>query len=461
MERALFWHQGLFLQPQHFQIKDQYDQALLTPYNRFICPHFWGVGEMEIQQAALGNHSFEILNGKFVFPDMAYVVLPDNAVIEARSFKDSWVEDGKGLPVYLGIKKWNEAGENVTVLSSLHNIAEVNTRYVTLADAEDVLDYHQNGPAAQVKRLYYVLKLFWETEKEIAGDYELIQIGRLEKSGDETILSSQFIPPCISLAGSEVLYKLIREVRDQAAARARQLEAYKRDRGIHTSDFGARDMVFLLALRSLNRYVPLLNHLTESKSVHPWHVYGVLRQLAGELSAFSSQVSADGELDDGTILLPAYEHRNLWACFSGGQKLIARLLDEITAGPEYVIQLLYDETYFSAELPPAIFEGRNRYFLVFETEADSEKMVRDAEAIAKLGTRELLPILIARALPGIKLQHMPVPPQELPRRAHSLYFQIDHNSDHWAQVQRENNLALYWDSAPQDLKIELMVVERT
>jgi len=461
MQRALFWHQGLFLQPQHFQLKDQYDQALLTPYNKFLSPHFWGIGEIEIQRAALGNRSFEILNGAFLFPDMTYVVLPGNALIQARSFDESWVEGGKSFPVYLGLRKFNEGGENVTVLSDINHIVEVNTRFVTAADADEVLDCHQNGPPAQVKQMYYVLRLFWEAEVAGAGDYELIPVGRLEKSGDEIVLSSRFIPPCISLAGSEALDKLIREIRDQIAARARQLESYKRDRGIHSSDFGARDMLFFLALRSLNRYVPVLTHLTETRRVHPWSVYGVLRQLVGELSAFSGQISVTGETADGTTLLPAYDHRNLWACFSGAQKLIARLLDEITAGPEYIIELLYDETYFSADLPPALFEGRNRYYLVLETEADSQAVVRDAEGIAKLGTRELLPILIARALPGIKLQYQDAPPQELPRRAHSLYFQIDHNSDHWSEVKQQYNLALYWDAAPQDLKIELMVVERT
>ena len=80
------------------------------------------------------------------------------------------------------------------------------------------------------------------------------------------------------------------------------------------------------------------------------------------------------------------------------------------------------------------------------------------ESIAKLNSRETLPILIARSLPGIKLHHLPLPPQELPRRANSVYFQIDHHSDHWEQVKRENNLALYWDAAPHDLKIELMAV---
>ena len=65
------------------------------------------------------------------------------------------------------------------------------------------------------------------------------------------------------------------------------------------------------------------------------------------------------------------------------------------------------------------------------------------------------------SLPGIKLTYLQVPPQELPRRANTLYFQIDHHGDPWAQVQHGNNLALYWDAAPEDLKAELMVVGRS
>ena len=71
-----------------------------------------------------------------------------------------------------------------------------------------------------------------------------------------------------------------------------------------------------------------------------------------------------------------------------------------------------------------------------------------------------MPILIARALPGVGLEHLPVPPQELPRRAHSIYFAVDHHSDHWALVEKGRNIALYWDNAPEDLEVELMVVER-
>ena len=108
-----------------------------------------------------------------------------------------------------------------------------------------------------------------------------------------------------------------------------------------------------------------------------------------------------------------------------------------------------------------IFEGRNRFYLVFETESDPQFVLQSLGTIAKLSARETLPILIARALSGIKTEHLQIPPQELPRRAHSIYVQIDYHSDQWAQVQKYNNIALYWDAAPDDLKVEMMIVGRT
>lgn len=458
IQRPLFWHQGLFLQPQHFQLFDRSFQSLLRPFHNFIEPHFWGLGEIEIQKTALGIKSFNLLKGIFLFPDGTYVVLPGNAVFEARTFNEAWVEGGKPFPIYIGIKRWNDAGENVTVLDTLENISVITTRFISLADPEEVKDLHSGGPSGQIKRLHYVLKIIWETEREQFGDYILIPIAQLEKMGEEIRLSGRFVPPCLTISGSEPLLKLIKEMRDQLAARSRQLEEYKRQKGVQTAEFGSRDMVYLLALRSLNRYVPILFHFTEVQQVHPWAVYGVLRQLIGELSSFSEKVNVLGESGDGNRMLPNYDHLNLGECFSAAQALVSKLLDEITAGPEYVIRLVYDGTYYAAELKPAIFEGRNRFYLVLKTEADPKFVIQSVAAIAKLSSREHLPILIARALPGIGLEHLPVPPQELPRRANSIYFAVDHHSDQWALVQKGHNIALYWDNAPEDMEVELMVV---
>jgi len=458
IQRPIFWHQGLFLQPQHFQLLELSFRSLLSPYFNFLEPHFWGIGEIEIQEATLGNRTFNPVKGNLLFQDGTHAVLPDNAIIEARRFEEAWIEGGKPLTIYVGLKKWNDAGENVTVLEKLESFSEVTTRFVTTPDAEEVSDLHTNGPKGKVKRLYYVLKVFWETERDQLGDYILMPVAKLERMGEKIVLSRHFVPPCLTITCSEPLLKLIKEVRDQITARCHQLEAYKAQRGIQTAEFGTRDMVYLLALRSLNRYVPLLYHITETQQVHPWTVYGTLRQLIGELSSFDERVNVLGEVESGTNGLPGYDHWNLWECFSAAQTLVVQLLDKITAGPDYVIRMAYNGTYYTADLKPEMFEGRNRFYLVCNTDEDPKALIQSVTTIAKLSSRERLPILIAQAIPGIKLEHLPVTPPQLPRRAHSTYFVIDHHSDQWVLVTKGNNIGLYWDNAPEDLEVELMIV---
>lgn len=461
IQRAVFWHQGLFLQPQHFQLQDLTFQSLLVPFNNLMIPFFWGAAGLEIHKAALGNRSFNPLKGELLFPDGSYVVFPGNALIEPRLFEEAWVEGGKPLTVYLGLKKWSNTKENVTVVPALEDLSKITTRYVTTPDPEDAPDLHQAGPQGKVSRLYHVLRVFWETEKAQLGDYELIPVAQLERFGEEISLSSRFVPPCPIITSSELLMKIIKEIRDQITARSHQLEAFKTQKGVQTAEFGSRDMVYLLALRSLNRYVPVLSHLTEVRQTHPWTVYGLLRQLIGELSTFSEKVNVLGELEDGSRLISEYDHWRIWDCFAAAQALITQLLDEITAGPEYVIPLVFDGTYFAADLAPAIFQGGNRYYLVFKTEEDPKSVLSSLSAVIKISSRERLPLLITRALPGVRLDHLPVPPQELPRRARSMYFQIDHHSDQWALVEKGRNIAMYWDTAPEDLQVELMVVGRS
>jgi type VI secretion system protein ImpJ len=459
--KPLFWHQGLFLQPHHFQLQDQYVQSLLLPYQRFIEPHLWGVAQINVSSAALGNRSFELVKGEFLFPDGAHVSVPGNGLIEPRSFEDDWIEADKPLNVYLGLKKWDASGENVTVLPELQGIGQVTTRFVTKTDPDEMGDLYQPGPKAQIKSLHFVLRIFWETEKDRLGDYLLIPVAQIERQGEDLKLSDRYVPPSLNMNSSENLLLLVKEIRDQLASRSRQLEEYKTQKGVHTAEFGTRDMVFVLALRSLNRYVPLLYHYLESPQIHPWPVFGLMRQLIGELSSFSDQVHVLGDAADGSALLRNYDHQDLGGCFRSAQSLITRLLDAITSGPEYAIRLVYDGTYFAAELPPAIFEGRNRFYLELETEADPAALLQFIETMVKLGARESLPILIARALPGVGMKHLAVPPQELPRRSHSLYFQIDHHSTQWSPVEKGRNIALYWDDAPEDLKVEMMVVGRS
>lgn len=461
MVNPLFWHQGLFLQPHHFQLSDLYNKSHTDPWYRFVVPHFWGAGSFKIDEAALAGHVFDMVSGEFIFPDHTHVVLGENALIQARSFETAWTDGGRAFNVFLGLKKWNEDNANVTPVEEAGDLSRVSTRFFSLSAPNEVADLHGDGPQAEVRQMQFLVKIFWETEMDFQGEYQMMHIARLKRNLEDVVLDREFIPPCLTIAGSDILSGIVKEIRDQIFSKVRQLEAVKKAKGVHTAEFGSRDMVYMMALRSLNRYVPLLIHMTGVVQCHPWGVYGLLKQIVGELSSFSTNVSATGELEDGTTLMTDYDHQKLWTCFSGARHLITRLLDEITAGPEYIIPLPFDGTYFTAELPPALFEGSNQFYLVLESQQQSDMIIDAMAGIAKLSARESLPILIAQSLPGIRLSHLENIPQELPRKANALYFRIDHHGKQWEPVASGNNIALYWDMAPEDLAVELMIVKRS
>ena len=164
--KPVFWHQGLFLQPQHFQLSERYQQSLFEPYQTYQQPHFWGVCQLEMLESALSYKTCEIDSGEFIFPDGTHVKVPENGVVSTRSFDEEWVEPDKPFTIYLALHKYSQVDDNVKVVSELSNLTDVNSRYVTLTNPENVSDLYQEGPEAQVKYLRYVLKIVFENEKE-------------------------------------------------------------------------------------------------------------------------------------------------------------------------------------------------------------------------------------------------------------------------------------------------------
>ncbi|MBU5613050.1 type VI secretion system baseplate subunit TssK [Geomonas azotofigens] len=458
----IFWHQGMFLQPQHFQLAERGVHSLLIPYHSHLVPHFWGVCRAAVRIFSKGVHSLELTSGAFLFPDGTYVELPGNAVVESRLLPQDAAGEGASLTVYLGLRKWRERAENVTVLEQADSAATTSTRYLVAAEGGSCPDLHAGGPAADVRHLDHVLRLFWESELDLLGDYLLVPLTRLEMRGSELEISPDFIPPCVTISAAPFLNDLVLGIRDVVAVRSRRLESGKKERGIQGAEFGSKDLVYLLALRTVNRYLAQLDHLIHARDIHPWQLYGVLGQLVAELSCFCESVACSADAGtEAVALLPGYNHLDLGGCFAQAYDLVLKLLNQISAGPEYAVSLSFDGSYYQADLAPAHFHGRNRFYLVLTSDTDPASLLGSLTTLAKMGARERLPLLIAQALPGLPLEHLPNPPQELPRRSSSLYFAIDSRSEHWELVQKWHNLALFWDQAPDDLEVELMIVTRS
>jgi type VI secretion system protein ImpJ len=459
-KRPILWHQGLFLQPQHFQQFDLYLQSLLTPFRQNYLPFFWGVSKIQIQESSLQNRMFEVSQGEVFFQDGTWTVFPGNAVVQSRSFEniELELEGEKPFRVYLGCQKLNPAAKNVTSTKDVEDLYAAGTRFISPIEPEDVKDLYFGGSSAQTRYMSYLLKFFWETEVEQLGDYWLIPIAQLELEGDHVRLSRNFVPPTVCVSGSETLMEILKNIQEQILSRSRILEMYKIFRGVGSSDVEPVSLRYLLALSVINRYMPLIQHLEESPvRMHPWVVYGILRQLIGELSTFTERINALGRLADGTELLPAYNHSELGPCFSEAQKLIGELLSVIVVGEENIVHLIREDSYFKGTIPAEAFSDRNIYYLAINAAGDSETIVNTLLHHAKVGSVEEISKLLARALPGIPLERKLTPPPGLPKRPDSYYFNLDSNHPMWVDIRRTGNICLYWDEAPEDANGELII----
>lgn len=456
--KPIHWQEGIFLQPQHFQWQDLYFQSQIDPLNRYMQPSFWGTGRIRIHEEALTNNVFSVLNGEFRFRDLVHAIYPGNAILESRNFETAWKDRGKPFTVYLGIRKLSRTGKNVSDPRDFESFSTMPTRFCAERDTEQLADIYAGGEELPIERMQYVLKLLWEDEKERVGDYEVIPIARLESRKGEVSLAPDFIPPVLSMGSSRSLMQNIRTVSELITSTVNRLEAYKKDRGVHTAEFGTKDMVFLFTLRTLNRFSPLLRHMRgKAGSVHPWAVYGLLCQLIGELSTFSSKINLVNIKPDDPFYLLDYDHENLTQCFKRCRYILARLMADITSEPEHVIPFDYNGQYFAANLSTKLLKGRKRFFVAVDTEGDHEQVIQEMENQAKMSAPEHLFRLVLQSLRGIELKHVASPPPELPRRNMCVYFAVNHKSKLWQKVIEQRKLALSWDTRPKDARIELMV----
>lgn len=461
--RPIYWFEGLFLRPQHFQQQDLFHQAQLQSFTSIAVPYQWGINQISIVQSALNNQIFEIEKCSMIFPDGSCVSYPGNSQLNYRSFEGKWDNAGEPLPIYIGMRKLTYGDSNVATVGEGDRPSDEVTatnRYWLAAKSTPTYDIYADRQQEGIQYLLYNLAIFFGDEATQASDFHLVKVAELERLGNEIRLSEKYAPPSLNVFGSSVLTKLMRDVKEQLTSRCRDLSLYKQELA-EGAAMGSRDIAYLFALNALNRFVPLIHHLTEIGHATPWDTYGLLRQIVGELSTLSTGINVFGansqsnSAEDG--LLP-YKHEDLWSCFKGATDKITMLLNELTSGPDYASYLAFDGTYYGTEIIDRAFQGNNRYFLRVGVENTSDHVIHDLQSTAKLSSREYLPIIIARALPGIGVNYLQTPPNELPRRQDSVYFELDHHGEAWNAIREGRNVAIYFDNPPADIDVEILVI---
>lgn len=465
--KCLFWEHGTLLQPQHLQIATMQNEAQSALFSNAHCPHNYGIRRVGFREEALLMQSLELHVLDMVLPTGEHLVLGDNTLLPARRFDEVWTDPEEPLEVWLGLAPLNPSGDNVSECNMLPtSLSGISTRFVAPFAPEPVPDLYGTGPRADMRFMLYNAQLVFGSEKKQQETLTMMPLARLERDGDTIRFVPSYAPPCMDIHASPLLLEHLRGIRNSVVARSGHLEEYKLLPTVETGRQESRPPLTvqnftLYAMHGiLARYAPLLEHLCEAPVMHPWLVYGLLRQLVGELSTFSPDITPLGETARGERLLPAYDHHNLGPCFAAARSLVTRVIDSLVMGPAYSFTLDVMGDHFGCHLPAHACGNAYRHWLLVRPSRlplpSGEHMARRA----RLAPGALLQSLVSKSLPGVGLIFVEQPPVGLSRRADTLYFAIDQSDRLWENIMTTGDLSLFLPDVDSDAIVQLALLQR-
>jgi predicted component of type VI protein secretion system len=124
------------------------------------------------------------------------------------------------------------------------------------------------------------------------------------------------------------------------------------------------------------------------------------------------------------------------------------------------IALVREGRFYKAFLPPALFETeRARYYLMISSSLRGDLLWQRLEKTAKISPMEDMQRLLTAAVFGLKIDLIPIPPEDLPQRGgNNTFFQIDAKDPMWARIREKQNIAVYSDLDPNDTSMKLFFV---
>ncbi|MDR1165179.1 MAG: type VI secretion system baseplate subunit TssK [Deltaproteobacteria bacterium] len=457
--RPIFWRQGSFLEPQHFQLLEARWREDLGFALSSLFPWPWGVSALRINEEALSSFTLEILELDLFLPWGQRLLYPENLTLQSRSFRKAWANADEILEVSLAVPAFSAAGANVALPPEGDAGAPAafpSKLYAPLPEPEAVPDLLAGGATGQVETLTHNGYLLFGDEGKESPGLSVTPLARLARDG-ERVKRAPYAPPALRLYAENPLREVMVDVLEILRAKGRQLEEYKiTPAQSRLESLAANSLALVTALGAVCRSVARMTLLLSLPALHPFRAFAALRELIAELSIFSPGLSALGEKigESEGKGYAVYNHLDPLPGFRESRETIARLLDGLSPGPELSLAFTQDGRRFNLKLPGWLDNGYVCW-LSARSGAPLEEIRQGISAYAKLASPERLPSLISYNLPGVGLRPLREVPVGLPREAGAAYFAIRQKDPLWEEALKVGGLALFWDGAPEGTQITL------
>ena len=425
LSNKVVWSEGMFLRPQHFQQQDRYFEALVRRCSTAVAPYAWGVEKLAIDRELLETGKFAVTQCAGVMPDGTQFNLPDEA--DPPEPLDL-TEEVENAVVYLALPLQDARGMDVDFQGTANGAMRYAVQESEVQDNSGGAD----APAEiQVGRLRFRLML----EQDERSGYLCLGIARIVQVGaDKNVLFDEdFMPSCIDCRAAAKLAAFLSELEGLLHQRGESIAGRVSESGRG----GAAEIADFLLLQAVNRYEPLVSHLSRVPDLHPEALYRILLEMAGELATFTSKQKRPPAF-------PEYRHDALKETF---EPLMASLRQSLSMVFERTaIAIPLEERKYGirvATIADRSLLAEAMFVLAVNADVPAEALRQKFPPQLKIGPVEKIRELVNRALPGIELNALPVAPRQIPYHAGVTYFALDTKGPFWKELQKSGGLAFH------------------
>jgi len=440
------WSEGMYLGPHHFQAQNRYFEDSVHTATTSLWFEPFGFGGYELDAEALRNGTLALIHARGLFPDGLNIHMPEFDELPApRQVAELFPPMQDSLEFSLAVPEKRPDGFNCA-LTEIERTLPV--RYI--AEEKPLPDENTGRDVKFIQLGRKNIRFLVAGEKR--DGLITMPLGRIRRHGTgQFIFDERFVPPVLQISAAPSLMAILRRLIALIDEKCKTI-ARPKDLGSTTgSGFSAEGIANAWFLHCMNSSLAPLRHQCISKRAHPEQLFVELSRLAGALCTFG--------LDSHPNTLPLYDHLRLEECFDALDRHIRTHLELIVPSNCTHIPLSQAANYFwEGNIVDERTLNRSRWIFGIRCKIGEAELIERTPRLVKLCSRVFVPKLVERALPGVKLSHIPVPPPSLSPKIEYQYFAIDKSGPCWEHMVKTRELGVYIPGELPDPEIELSVI---
>ncbi|HEX4030068.1 MAG TPA: type VI secretion system baseplate subunit TssK [Terracidiphilus sp.] len=441
------WSEGMYLSPHHFQTQSRYFEDSMAFLAASLWREPWGLLHAELDPKAIRNGTAVLLHASGIFPDgLAFEIPNSDPSPEPRNLVDLFPSTDAVLPLYLAVPARRDNGFDCD-LSASPNGSRFSRMQRLLRDETNGIDEREIELGQKNVRLL--------TEAELSPEVLSIPIAQVLRDGrGHLVCDEDFIPPCLRLNASETLMLLVQRLLDALGEKSATVARGARRHGRFEAGTGALDVANYWFLHALQSAIAPLQHLTSTRHAHPEDVFIELSRLSGALCTFA--------IDSDPRNLPQYNHRDPGPAFRLLDAHIRKHLEIVVPSNTVTLDFHPTEPYMqAADVRDERCLRRSRWVFGIRSAISESDLLRQTPRLVKVCSSKFVPELVKRALPGMTLTHLPVPPTAIRAEADMQYFAVDTAGPCWEHILQTRQVGVYIPGEIAQPEFELTVIVET